>query len=406
MEQFDQHTVEYARNWRHITSEMRQKCPVAHTDAHGGYYVLTRYNDIKAALQDPTTFVNGRVVHGQEIGGVTIPRNAQGMGMFEMDAPEATPHRRMIVPWFSPKAVANYRPRMHELVDWCLDRIIEKGEFDVVDDIANPLPALVITDMMGIPLEKAEKYGRTLHHAVYLEKGSGREVAWMMNDLAEFVHAKRLAAPEPTNVVNAIVMFEVNGELISEEFAAEQIFMLLNGGMDTSTSLIAQIFLYLDEHWDKRRQLIDNPELIPAAVDELARWAAPATGAARTVSKPATLHGVELTPGDRVFVSLASANNDESVFPDPDEVDFERADKGSLTFGYGVHRCPGSFLAPAEIAILLEHTLTRIPDYRIDRDRVQAYPTVPLVNGFVQMPATSTPGPKVGKFDSTRLPVA
>jgi cytochrome P450 len=182
--------------------------------------------------------------------------------------------------------------------------------------------------------------------------------------------------------------------------------MLLNGGIDTSTALIASMFLYLGRYPEYRAQLAADTTRIPAAVDEMLRYFTPGTGVARTVVKPVELGGTQLEPGDRILLGLGSANLDAEVFPEPDEVELARENSSKhLAFGYGVHRCLGAFLAPAEMIVLLEEVLKRMPEYAIDVDRVRQYPTIPLVNGYVSMPATFTPGERVLSGFDEHLPL-
>lgn len=145
VEHFDHHTEYFAQHWRETYAAMRQRCPVAHSDEHGGFYVVTRYDDVKRVLQDPATFACRRDIEfdGHTTGGVTVPVNPVRMGFMEMDPPDSQSYRKVLAPRFSAKAIKEYRPRMAEIVTWMVDRVIESGRIDFVDDLANPLPALV-----------------------------------------------------------------------------------------------------------------------------------------------------------------------------------------------------------------------------------------------------------------------
>lgn len=409
MDQFDQHTTEFAEHWREIYADLRQKCPVSHTDRHGGYWVVTRYDDVKSVLLDPETFASGRNLKiGDHIvsGGATIPSNAVRMGSMEMDQPQTGAYRKIIAPWLSRKAIDAYRPRMTEIVTWAVDKVIESGRIDFVDDLSNPVPALVSLDYFGFPLDKWEFYATTLHKAAYLEKGSGRAVAGMLADVRTTVVERRATAGQHEDLIDAILTAEIEGEPIDDDMAVELLFMLLNGGIDTSTALIAGMFHYLNTHHEERSALATDHTLIPQAVGEMLRYFTPGPGVARTVTRPVDLGGCHFEPGDRVFLALGSANNDPEIFPDPDRVRLDRDNEGRhLSFGFGVHRCLGSFLAPTELAVVLEEVLRRLPDYTIEEKNVVHYPTIPLVNGYIAMPATFTPGPRVLNGYDASLPV-
>lgn len=416
MEQFDHHTEHFADHWREIYRELRGSCPVAPTPAHGGFHVVTRYTDVKRVMQDPDTFACGRDLEfdapdGPVItGGVTIPINPVQMGMMETDPPLSQAYRRPLANLFTSKAITAYEPRMAEIISWAVDRVIATGRLDFVDDLANPVPAMISLDYFGLPLDKWEDYATALHKAAYREKGSGRAVMALVEDLRTIVAERRTTAGQreghPEGVVDRLLTAEVNGAPLSEEEVVNQVFMLLNGGIDTSTALIAGMFGYLGSHPEQRAALAAEPARIPNAVDEMLRYFTPGPGVARTVMAPVELSGTQLQPGDRILLALGSVNYDEDVFEAPDEVCLDRENASKhLAFGFGLHRCLGAFLAPAEMRLLLEEVLRRMPDYEIDLDRVVHYPTIPLINGYIAMPATFTPGERVLTGFDPALPV-
>lgn len=412
MEAFDHHTEHFAEHWCETYRELRATCPVPHTPAHGGFYVITRYADIKAVMGDPETFACGRDLEfdGGEgplvTGGVTIPINPVQMGMMETDPPLSQAYRRSIANLFTSKAITAYEPRMAEIICWAVDRVVESGRLDFVDDLANPVPAMISLDYFGLPLDKWEQYASALHKAAYREKGSVRAVMALVGDIREIVAARRPTVGQHEDVIDRLLTAEVNGAPLPEEEVVNQIFMLLNGGIDTSTALIAGMFGYLGSRPDERAALAADPSLIPNAVDEMLRYFTPGPGVARTVMAPVELSGTRLQPGDRILLALGSANYDEDVFADADRVHLDRQNASKhLAFGSGLHRCLGAFLAPAEMRLLLEEVLRRLPDYEIDTDRVVHYPTIPLINGYIAMPATFTPGRRVLTGFDERLPL-
>lgn len=415
VEPFDHHSEHFARNWRETYAELRRTCPVQHSELYDGFFVVTRYADVKRVLADPETFACGRElgVGGHTTGGVTVPVNPVRMGFMEMDPPESQAYRRVLASRFTGKAIKEYRPRLAEIVTWTVDRVIESGRIDFVDDLSNPLPALVSLDYFGLPLDRWERYATVLHKAAYREKGSARAVGELLVDLRTVVEHRRAGlddraddAPETYDIVDRLLTAEVDGAPMSDELVTELLFMLLNGGIDTSTALIASMFGYLGRNPDRRAELAGDPSKIPAAVDEMLRYFTPGTGVARTVMAPVELSGRRLVPGDRVLLALGSANLDGEVFPEPGEIRLDRDNNSRhLAFGYGIHRCLGAFLAPAEMGVLLEEVLRRMPDYVIDQDAVVGYPSIPLVNGYIAMPATFTPGERVLSGFDENLPI-
>lgn len=277
---------------------------------------------------------------------------------------------------------------------------------DVVDDLANPLPALVTLDLLGLPLENWERYAHVLHEAAYRAKGSAKGVAWLLADLRSTVEQRLVAPAAIPTPLDAMLAADHGDGTPPVDIVVEMVFMLLNGGIDTSTALIAHSLRHLSAHPEDRQILVDDPGRIPAAVEEFLRFFTPGTGLGRTVAHATEIGGVPLAAGERVFLALGSANNDPDEFPEPDRVDFDRDVNRHLAFGAGLHRCLGSFLAAREMAILLEEVLRRLPDLAVDESGVEAYPSVPLVAGFRAMPAMFSPGPRTGRVSTDGVPPA
>ncbi len=180
-----------------------------------------------------------------------------------------------------------------------------------------------------------------------------------------------------------------------------QVFPLIAGGLDTTTSLFLNAVVHLSQHPALRQQLIDHPELRPAATEEMLRFYTPVQGLARTVTRDCPFGDVEMQRGDRVLLSYGSANRDGRAFPDPDEFVVDRFPNRHFAFGIGIHRCIGSTFARMEFGVMLDEILERLPDFHVDQSRAQQYPIIGLVNGYISVPATFTPGPRRGP---TRIP--
>ena len=409
MQEFDHHSTAFAANWRRVYRDLRESCPVARVPSHDGFTVLTRYDDIRQVLQSSKDFLCGRDleidgVPGTVPGGVTIPTNPFRMGMMEMDAPESLLLRRILVPWFSVKAVDLHAVHIRDLVTWCIDRVIESGRMDIVDDLANPLPALVTLDLLGLPLENWQTYAAVLHGAAYREKGSVKGLAWLFADLRSIVGQRRAAPAAVPTPIDAMIGAEVGGAPLPEDLVVELVYMLLSGGVDTSTAIIAHCLRYLSAHPEAAAELSGDESLLPGAVEEMLRYFSPGTGVARTAVHDTVIGDVEVKAGERILVALGAANSDPHEFGHPDELDIHRDARRHLAFGAGLHRCLGSFLAPREVAILLGETLRRMPDLRVDESGVRPYEVIPLVSGFRAMPATFTPGRKLGLIPTDGLP--
>jgi cytochrome P450 len=409
--EFDHHSAAFANDWSGQYRELRQSRPVAHVDSHGGFTVLTRYEDIKHVLHTSKEFVCSRDLRISGVsevipGGVTIPTNPFRMGMMEMDAPASLNLRRLLVPWFSVKAVQLNAIHIRELATWCIDRVIESGHIDIVDDLANPLPAMVMLDLLGMPLENWQVYAEILHGAVHREKGSVKGLAWLRDDISSIVAQRRARPAAVLTPIDALLAAEVDGERLSEDLVVELVYMILSGGVDTSTALIAHIVRHLSSHPQVADELRTNESLIPDAVEEMLRYFTPGTGVARTANQDTIVGDVQVKAGERILLALGAANLDPSEFDRPDELDIHRDAGRHLAFGAGMHRCLGSFLAPCEVGILIGEILRRMPDIRVDESGVRPYESIPLVSGYRAMPATFTPGSKIGRISTDGLPPA
>ncbi len=403
---FDHHSPDFARTWPAEFARLRRECPVLHSHHHGGYHVVSRYADVARAGKEWQTFSTENDLEGTGRGGrgIQIPPNQVRMGMLEMDPPANLEYRRLLTSLFSTTAVRQYEPRMAELITWCVDRFIERGSCDVVTDLANPVPAMVTLHYLGIPVEKGLRYGEILHRSVCTLRGSDAfsavlgDLQWLVGDLHSLVESRRGAEPRE-DVIGHLLTSQINGAPLTDDEIAELLFMLLNGGVDTTTGAISHILLWLSEHPADRDRVAADPELLPAAIEEWLRLLPPALGVGRNVVTECTLSGVRLVPGDRVYLAWASANRDEEKFDRAEECVLDRDPNPHLTFGYGAHKCIGAPLARAELRLVLEQVLRRLPDLRIDAETAQPYADVGVVNAYAQMPATFTPGVPEGRTD-------
>jgi cytochrome P450 len=189
---------------------------------------------------------------------------------------------------------------------------------------------------------------------------------------------------------------EVGGQLLSVEDIASACGTIIAGGIDTTAAVVAGALRYLGDHTDMRAKLIDDPSLMPGAVEEFLRYVSPVTSLARTAAEDVELGGQQIKKGDRMILLWHGANMDASVFPDPTTMDVHRGAANHLTFGYGAHRCIGSGVARADIPIMLGEVLRRMPDYRLVENATVRYPSIAVSNNYIAVPATFTPGHKEG----------
>ncbi|MGW1545867.1 cytochrome P450 [Streptomyces sp. NPDC002346] len=394
-ELFDHTSEAHAARWREIYAEARRTCPVIPSEQQGGYYVLTRHADITEALRNHQVFSSERSWHpdGTDKGlGVAIPHQPVRVGILEMDPPEHLKYRRLLTPWFTRQAIVRGRERIRQIATWAIDRISEKSECDIVTDLAGPFQAIVILDILGIPLERWSAYADVAERMVRQTEDRGEGAVWMREDVRKEVERQRVT-PRP-GLIGGLNDAVVDGEPLDVEWATELVNMLLLGGEGTTIATIAHMLKHLHDRPEDRARLAADPSILPTAVEEMMRYHAPSPGLARTVTRPVEIGGHTFRPGDRVLLSYASGNFDEDVFPDAGTPDVTRSPNPHLAFGGGVHRCPGALLASTNAEVFLGELLHRIPDYAITA--VRAYERIPLTNGFYSMTMTYQPGEREG----------
>ena len=340
-----------------------------------GGWAAARYEDVERVLRDPA-FSTDR-------GALAVMRSARRAARHDPDflalldhnllMIDGARHRRLrglVSKAFTPRRVAALRPRVESLVEDLLDRVAARGEMDLVRDLAQPLPAIVIAELLGVPTADRTRFGAWSDELVeLLDPLSGREgldpPRRAMGELGGYLRtllAERRAAPRD-DLLSAMIAAEESGEMLSEAELVVLAALLLAAGHETTTNLIGNAVLLLLRHPGERKRLQDDLALLPGAVEECLRFEPPVQLTDRAVVAPTELAGVRLRPGTIVAAYLAAANRDPDRFPDPDRFDVARADSRHLSFGLGAHFCLGAALARLEAEAALGALLRRFPDF-------------------------------------------
>lgn len=400
---FDHHSAEFADNWREVTRNLRTTCPVAWTEAHGGYFVVSRYDDVKKIALDDHTFSSDNDATGERKGykGTAIPSAPMQLIPLEVDPPRFTQYRQLLNPKFSPSAAEPWRPFLQQVSDALIDKFCETGECDLVKDLASPVPAMLTMRLLGLPLADWEDVATPFHEISWAVPGSemyDRAIQGIFRVLGRLSEelAKRREAPRD-DLLTFLLESTIDDEALSEEEILKICFLQLIGGVDTSTGLLSHTYAWLSQHPDQQQRLIDEPDLLKRATEEFLRWVSPAPALARTVTTETEVGGQKLCPGDRLLLSWSSANQDEEMFDNPDEVNIDRWPNRHQAFGLGAHRCLGSNLGRVQFQEVLKVTLRRLPDLKVDLEAAQRYPSLGQVNGYSTLPATFTPSAPVGE---------
>lgn len=404
---FDRHDPAYRGRFEAITQEMQSACPVAWSDTYGGHWVAAGNREVFEIARSAEYISNDNDLRGERRGykGISIPtperlQSVRG-GFLEMDPPEQRYYRQALNPYLSPAAVGRWIPFIDELVRACLDERIETGTIDFVDDLANVVPAVFTLAMMGIPLKNWTIYCDPAHAAIYTRPGTpeAERVAelHMAMGLDLFTQLNEVRENPRPGLVDALVKLRIDGEPQPDLELLGVMGLLIGGGFDTTTALTAHALEWLSEHPGERERLSrERDTLLNSATEEFLRFYTPAPGDGRTISADCEIAGTQFKEGERVWVSWAMANRDPSVFSDPHQIDLERKGNRHFSFGLGLHRCIGSNVARTVFKRMVIQVLDRMPDYACDPEGAEHYDTIGVINGMKHLPATFTPGPRVG----------
>jgi cytochrome P450 len=396
---FDQHSAAYAANPWLISAKLAMESPVAWTDKHGGFWVISGFDEVREATRNAQVFSSRHdMPHGcTAFQGINLPPVSERFLPIELDPPEQLEWRRLMARQFSPEAAARLHPLMKECATWCVDQCIETGRMELVMGLTSAVPAFVTLRLLGLPLSRWHLYVEITHKTNY---STGEERARVfaqfgeiLNEVAQ-VAAQRREAPRD-DLLTLLATMTIRGKQLELHEIASACGVIIAGGIDTTSAVVASALKYLAEYRDVRRRLIDNPALMPGAVEEFIRHTTPVTGLARTVARDVVLGGQELKAGDRVLILYQGANMDARIFECPADLNIDRDAGNHVSFGYGAHRCLGSAFARVDVPTMLTEVLTRMPDYELDGNPVR-YPSVGTSNNYIAVPVKFTPGKRIG----------
>lgn len=363
---FDHFDEDFAADPFPVLERMRAECPVAHSDAHGGFWVATRYAEIRRALLHPEQFSSryNSVPKDLGFGDVVLPP-------MHLDPPEHSRMRRLLTPEFTPAKASALEGPVRKVICEMLEDLTARGRFDASRDFARVLPASVICELLGVPgavdmfTAWVERMIEHLVDNVEDAKAAGME---MFSFLIELV-GQRLAEPGP-DLVSLLLAGEIDGDHLSQHEIVMLLAVLFIAGIDTTWRVLATSIHHLATHPDDQQALRDAPELIPTAREEFLRAFAPVS-MARIATADVELSGQLIREGEMLFLSLASANRDERIFDDAAKVQLNREPNPHLAFGSGAHRCLGAAHARMELTVALEELLRIVPPFRlVDPDAI------------------------------------
>lgn len=347
-----------------IWDELRDACPVAHTERLGGSWLPTRYEDVVAVAHDIDHFssLDVGVVPQLDDDESFLP---VGLPPIAADPPEHTWSRRLLLPWFSHRRVAEYEVATRDICRRLVDDLLARGGGDAAVDYAQQIPARVIAQVLGVPPDLSDTFTgwvRDVLEFAHVQERRETGRAGILGFITEQMDRRRTEPGD--DLISALLQSEVDGKPVPDEFTMGIIALTLIAGVDTTWSSIGASLWHLTTHPADRQRLVAEPELLPVAIEELLRAYSPVT-MARVANEGAEIAGCPVSAGDRVLLSFSAANRDPDAFPNADEVILDRAQNRHVAFGVGIHRCAGSNLARMELRVALEEWLARIPEFSL-----------------------------------------
>jgi cytochrome P450 len=369
---YDIFDPDYVRDPVPVWKELRESCPIAHTTRWGGSWLPTKYEDMQAmvrmvpalssrspAVIPPAPELRAELVAElKEYGSENPPITA--------DPPEQIPYRRLILPFFTPKAVEVHREFTEQLCHELIDQFIGAGSCDAASDYAQQIPPRVIAQMLGIDPGRGDEFTEWTRGV--LEFGQTqpelrRKYRLVIRDFFAELVAERRPSPGD-DMISKLIKSEIDGEPLSDHTIIGMCNLLLVAGIDTTWSSIGSALWHFAGHADDRRRLAGEPELFSTAIEEMLRFYAPVT-MARKVTEPVTVGDANFVPGERVLLNFPAANHDPAVFENPDEIVIDRQHNRHIAFGVGIHRCAGSNLARMEMDVSLRVWFERMPEFEL-----------------------------------------
>jgi len=360
---YDPYDVELNIDPYPMFARLREEAPLYYNPVHD-FYAVSRYDDVNKAVVDHETFISGRGALLEIIkSGMEIP---PGTLIFE-DPPIHNIHRNLLSRLFTPRKVAALEPQIREFTARCLDPLVGTGRFDFVNDLGEQMPMRVIGMLLGIPEDRQRQI--TDHGEATLKKEKVDALA-TGEVFAEFIdwRAEHPSDDIMTDLLNAEFVDETGTRRrLHREELLLYLTVIATAGSETTTRLIGWAGKTLAEYPDQRRELAENPALIPQAIEEILRWEPPALQIARYVARDVEYYGQTVPAGSAMLMLVGAANRDHRRFaPDGDVFDIHREQKSHMTFGAGTHFCIGNALARLEGRIALEEILQRFPTWEVD----------------------------------------
>lgn len=368
---FDITEKNHRKNVERVWSSMQRQAQLPRSSRHGGFYIVTRYDDVAKAARNTKDFSSAE-------NGIAIPDMHAGARLLpvESDPPQQTEYRSLFMRFLSKEAIYKHEPMVKAVARNLWGSVMGRPEIDFAQDFARPYPAIVVLTLLGIADRDIDRLTYLVDTSIDGAEGEGRSGPQRIaaaRELTDYLNgvlaAKREAPYDPDDVISTIAHSKLPTAPLGPKEQSSLLKIFIFGGFTTTTFAVTSAIRWLLDHPADLSRLLTRPELLQTAVDEFVRFASPGTYLGRTVMRDTTIGDTPLRRGDRILLAPGAANRDPNIFERPDEIVLERSPNRHLGFGHGPHGCMGTHLARLEIHIALQECLTRIGDYRIDTRR-------------------------------------
>lgn len=347
-------------------------------------------------LEDVLEVTKRRDVHSMDPEMVTLAGAYMGAGRplipLMLDGDAHTKYRKLLDPLFAPKVVAQLATRVRALADELIDGFAAEGTVELYGAFCEPLPSMVFLTLLGLPLEDLDFLLWFKNGIIRPDDDDHRVTAnaRMIEYLYAELDRREVSGTPGDDLIGGFITAEVDGETLTREDVIDITFLLVLAGLDTVAASLSCMVDWLARHPDQRQRLLDDPSLLPAAIEELMRFETPVVAGGRYATADFEIGGEQIKAGDQLTVCWAAANLDGDRFDDALAVDFERAANRHIAFASGFHRCLGSHLARMELSVILGALHERIPDYALDPELTPGYNNT-MIRTVDPLPLVFTP---------------
>jgi cytochrome P450 len=358
---FDHNHPDWSDDPHAIWNDLRTRCPVAHTERYRGVYLPVRHDDIRSIAYDTEHFSSRRISILEK------PPISAPIPPVTTDPPKHRPQRTMLLPAFTPAAIAELEPVTRNMCNELIDGFIAAGRCDAAADYASQVPTRVISRMLGVGESDGDRFRTWIHDLAGDGVEDGAVFTRVIGEIDAFFRAEVAARRKLPRVdlIGFLMDQTIDGQPLSEQHMLGTLRLLLLAGIDTTWSSISHTLLHLARTDEHRRELVARPTLMATAIEEFLRVFAPVS-VARLVVRDREVGGCTFVAGEMVLLPYPAANRDPQKFERANEIVLDRQENRHATFGLGIHRCIGSNLARMELKVAIEEWLRRIPEFELE----------------------------------------